>query len=93
MRCARRPAADVLGEIDGVLHRARGDGREVEVTLDGAAGIDGSAAGFLKGLAGLLVDHPGVVTLRDPSGYAEAFVDLWDLRPGSGAADAPWRET
>lgn len=84
VRCARRRTEDLLGEIGAVLREARGGGREAVVVLEDAGGIAGSASTFLKELARLLVDHPGVVTLRDPSGYAAAFVDLWDLRPGRG---------
>lgn len=80
VRCARRPAAELLGEIDDFLHQARGDRREAVVMLEETGRLAGSASSFLKDLAGRLVDHPGIVTLRDPSGYAEAFVDLWDLR-------------
>lgn len=79
VRCAGRPAAELLGEIDDFLHRA-GRGETV-VVLEDAHRLPGSVSGFLIALARRLVEHPGVVVLRDSSGYAEAFVDLWDLRP------------
>lgn len=79
--CGRRASAEILDEVDAFLHEARGSGRETLIELDDVGRIAGSASAFLKGLARLLADHPGPVTLRDRSGYADAFVQLWDLRP------------
>lgn len=90
VECARRTAEEVLAEIETSLKQASERREEAAIVLVEVGLIADSVSAFLKGLARLLPRHPGLVRLSDPSGYANAFLDLWDDLPrrrGVGSYD------
>ena len=81
VECARRTAGEILAEIETTLRHASERREEAAIVLVEVGLIADSVCTFLKGLARLLPRHSGLVMLSDPSGYANAFLDLWDDVP------------